>query len=69
MRIFFSKFIWIFFSDNKIISRERSGSVDSAASGQSFWSAGSVFSLEKEDRAAFVGEQFHTPVSQEPVEK
>ena len=47
--------------------RVRSGSVNSAASCQSFGSAASVFSVEDGDRAAFVGGQYHTPVSQEPA--
>ena len=47
---------------NHIISRERSGSVNSAASGQSIGSASSVFRVKEGDRAAFVSGQYHTPV-------
>ena len=52
---------------NQIISRERSGSVNSAASCQSFGSAASVFSVEDGDPAAFICGQYYPTVSQEPA--
>ena len=52
---------------NQIISRERSGSVNSAAICQSLGSAASVFSVEDGDQAAFICGQYYPPFSQEPA--
>ena len=45
----------------------RSGSVNSAASCQSFGSAASVVSVEDGYQAAFICGQYYPPVSQEPA--
>ena len=51
----------------QIISRERSGSVNSPTSGQSFGSAASVFSVKRGTGLLSVGDTYHIPVSHEPA--